>query len=196
VLLQPQDPHLARELAVVPRIGQRRELAHRRVAAELRAREHTDRVALAAGGPGASGDVQLHVVAERHVLAPRALGAGEHALLGALQHDAHGFVVDPHDDIGAPGQLRVDPAEVVEPVEIGLGEAGRQSDVGDLLAGGVAEGGAQGALVDGTHEGKSFRCDRRNGETDRRITRTMPGYDAAPGTGFRLRPVLSLCLRR
>ncbi|MNI97884.1 hypothetical protein D3C73_1566130 [compost metagenome] len=77
---------------------------------------------------------------------------GAVASLGALQEHADRLLVAPGDHIGAAGLLRIDPAEVVEPIEVDVGEARRQREVGDLLAGGVDEGCADGALVDGTHD--------------------------------------------
>src|SRR5690606_39585034 len=60
--------------------------------------------------------------------------------------------VDLRDDVRPAGHLRVVPAEIVESLEIDLLEVGWQSEGTRLLAGGVAEGRADGALVDGTHE--------------------------------------------
>src|SRR5690606_10667547 len=129
-----------------------------------------DGVAVATGRTCLAGGEELHVVAEGDVVAPRALRTPGGALLGALQQHAHRLAVDLGDDVGPARHLRVVPAEVIETIEVELGEVRGQGERTDLLAGGVAEGGADGALVDGTHEemlsGRSRRSRRKRTADD------------------------------
>src|SRR5690606_42030583 len=97
-------------------------------AAEVGADERADGVAVATRRARLARREELHVVAERDVIAPRALCTPGGALLGALQQHAEGLAVDLGDDVGPAGQVRVVPAATVDSIEIDLLEVGRQRE--------------------------------------------------------------------
>ncbi|GLC86280.1 hypothetical protein MIAR_28650 [Microbacterium arabinogalactanolyticum] len=96
------------------------------------------------------------------------------------------MVVDLGDDVCPPGHLGVEPAEEVDPLEVDLVEVEWQVQGGDLLAGGVAEGGADDALVDGTHEEvlSVSGPPKPAGEVGRARMRVRPEMRAVPEAGY------------